>query len=147
MNIITWKINTRDYLSLAWNLVTRWFTYTRRKNYLHTVCACNNEKLFAYLLEKLNEKYDSVRWRFIVKILFLEIFSSTQNVYVITHFLCKFIEENTRELGYFERVFELRSYERSLHSIFTMVCWKKNFFVYELFGGGPAKLGSWKEFN
>lgn len=101
------------------------------------ICACNNEKLFAYLLEKLNEKYDSVRWRFVVKISFLEIFSSTY----VTHFLCKFIEENWDILNEFCKLRTLVAFD------FYDGLLEKTFFVYELFGGGPAKLGSWKEFN
>lgn len=48
--------------------------------------------------------------------------------------------------GYFERYFAI-SYE--LRSIFydPPAFERKIFFVYELFGGRPAKLGSWKEFN
>lgn len=101
------------------------------------ICACNNEKLFAYLLEKLNEKYDSVRWRFVVKISFLEIFSSTY----VTHFLCKFIEENWDILNEFCKLRTLVAFD------FYDGLLEKTFFVYELFGEGPAKLGSWKEFN
>lgn len=85
----------------------------------------------------MNEKYDSVRWRFVVKISFLEIFSSTY----VTHFLCKFIEENWDILNEFCKLRTLVAFD------FYDGLLEKTFFVYELFGEGPAKLGSWKEFN